>query len=85
MTRLPTFAFVVRPGNSFLLPGGNNVVKISQYADDTSSFMCSDTSLHALFGLFAKYKRASEACSTKANAMVFCLIPGAIVLHSRWF
>ena len=47
--------------NGFPLPGGNNVVKLSQYADDTSSFVCSDASLHALFGLFAKYKRASGA------------------------
>ena len=47
--------------NGFPLPGGNNVVKISQYADDTSSFVCSDASLRALFGLFAKYERASGA------------------------
>ena len=36
-------------------------MKISQYADDTSSFVCSDASLRALFGLFAKYERASGA------------------------
>ena len=36
-------------------------MKISQYADNTSSFVCSDTSLPALFGLFAKYERASGA------------------------
>ena len=36
-------------------------MKLSQYADDTSSFVCSDVSLHALFGLFAKYERASGA------------------------
>ena len=36
-------------------------MKLSQYADDTSSFVCSDASLHALFGLFAKYERASGA------------------------
>ena len=47
--------------DGFPLPGGNNVVKLSQYADDTSSFVCSDASLHALFGLFAKYERASGA------------------------
>ena len=47
--------------DGFPLPGGNNVVKLSQYADYTSSFMCSDGSLHALFGLFAKYERASGA------------------------
>ena len=47
--------------DGFPLPGGNNVVKLSQYADDTSSFVCSDAALHALFGLFAKYERASGA------------------------
>ena len=40
---------------------GTNVVKLSQYADDTSSLVCSDASLHALFGLFAKYEQASGA------------------------
>ena len=50
--------------DDFPLPGGggeDNVVKISQYADDTSSFVCSEASLRALFGLFAKYERASGA------------------------
>ena len=47
------FELILRSG------GGGNVVKLSQYADDTSSFVCSDASLHALFGLFAKYERAS--------------------------
>jgi hypothetical protein len=42
------------------LPGGN-VVKISQYADDTLSLVVSNASLYALFGLFAKYGRASGA------------------------
>ena len=42
--------------DGFPLPRGNNVVKISQYADDTSNFVCSDASLRALFGLFAKYE-----------------------------
>ena len=47
--------------DGFPLPGGNNVVKISQYADNTSSLVVSDASLRALFGLFAKYERASGA------------------------
>ena len=47
--------------DGFPLPGGNNVFKLSQYADNTSSFVYSDASLHALFGLLAKYKRASGA------------------------
>ena len=48
--------------DGFPLPGGgDNVVKLSQYADDTSSFVCSDPSLHAMFGLFTKYERASGA------------------------
>ena len=48
--------------DGFPLPGGNNVVKILQYADDTSSLVVSNASLRALFGLFAKYARASGAC-----------------------
>ena len=36
-------------------------MKISHYADGTSSFVCSDASLCTLFGLFAKYERASGA------------------------
>ena len=35
--------------DGFPLPGGNNVVKISQYADDTSSFVCSDASACAIW------------------------------------
>ena len=70
--RLSTLAFVVCLGDGIVgmccpsrvgtHPGGNNVVKISQYADDTSSLVVSDASLCALFGLFAKYERASGAC-----------------------
>jgi exonuclease III len=47
--------------DGFPLPGGNNVVKISQYADDTSSLVVSDASLRALFAMFAKYESASGA------------------------
>ena len=55
--------------------GGNNVVKLPQYADDTSSFVCSDASLHALFGLFAKYEQASGACLNQGKCWGFLLGP----------
>lgn len=50
------------PGiDGFPLPCGNRRVKLSQYADDTSCLVASDSSLVALFNLFARYERASGA------------------------
>ena len=47
--------------DGFPLPGGNKHVKVSQYADDTSTFATTDESVQALFELFAKYELASGA------------------------
>ena len=58
--------------DGFPLPGGTKHVKISQYADDTTTFVTSDASVTALFELFNKYQLASGAKLTKQNATVYC-------------
>ena len=46
--------------DGFQLPSGT-IIKLQQYADDTSCIVSSDASLCALFDLFARYERASFA------------------------
>ena len=45
----------------FPLPGGRKNVKLSQYADDTSTFARDGPTLDATFALFDRYERASGA------------------------
>ena len=45
----------------FFLPVTSNHVKLSQYADDTTTFVSSDQSILALFRLFSHYEKASGA------------------------
>ena len=47
--------------DGFLLPATTDRVKLSQYADDTTTFVSSDNSVCALFQLFSHYERASGA------------------------
>ena len=61
---METLACAVRADqkiDGFPLPGGNKVVKISQYADDTTGLVRSEYSLVHLFSLFSRYERASGA------------------------
>ena len=55
--------------DGFPLPCSNRLVKISQYADDTTVLVCSDDSLVALFQLFERYERASGA---RLNLRKYC-------------
>ena len=45
----------------FPLPCGRKISKLSQYADDTSTFVRDGRSLVATFALFSRYERASGA------------------------
>ena len=47
--------------DGFPLPDSTKRVKVSQYADDTSTFVTFDVSMIALFNLFAQYELASGA------------------------
>lgn len=48
------------PGLS--LPGAQTPLSpISQYADDTSLIVCSDTAIHAVFDIYALFKKGSGA------------------------
>lgn len=58
--------------DGFPLPSGDTI-KILQYADDTTCFVMSDSSLHALFHLFSRYERATGAKLnlTKTEGLLF--------------
>ena len=45
----------------FRLPGSNSVVKLTQYADDTTVFVTLDSDIIALFDLFSSYEKATGA------------------------
>ena len=74
--------------DGFPLPGGNQVVKLSQYADDTSCLVASDASPRALFDLFAKYELASGARLNRSKCCGLLLRPwrsrSSLPIDLRW-
>ena len=74
--------------DGFPLPGGNQVVKLSQYADDTSCLVTSDASLRALFDLFSKYELASGARLNRSKCCGLLLGPwrsrSSLPVDLRW-